>query len=203
MRALVFALALATAASAQLVPDEFPSDEPLVDRSNRELIERHRGTLSGLFATSTLSAGPRLAQPGLVAAVGGEAGYRFASGHALALRLAVQSPLDADPSTGFGEVDDTSAALGLELLRSVRRAGIRTLGAEVALGAGASFYGDGTVGRLAVTPRVVVPLTPVLSAPIGVTLAHEVGDAARPGPFLGVTVGLRRIWADRARMVLE
>ncbi|WP_412063561.1 hypothetical protein [Rubrivirga sp. IMCC45206] len=203
MKALVFALALATAASAQIIPDEFPTDEPMIDRTKRELTERHRPLLSGLFATSTLSAGPRLAQPELFAAVGGEAGYRFGSGHAVALSVAVQAPIQSAPGAGLGEVDDTAGALGLEYLHGLRRVGTRTVGRELAVGAGASFYGDGTVARLAVSPRIVVPLSPVLSAPVGLTLAQEIGDAARPGPFVGVTVGLRRIWADRARMVLE
>ncbi len=203
MKPLVFALALATAASAQIVPDEFPSDEPMSDRTQRELTERHRPLLSGLFASSTVSAGPRLAQPELFAAVGGEAGYRFGSGHAVAVTLAVQTPLQPSTDAALRDVDETTSALGLEYVHSLRPVRTGATGRELAVGAGASFYGDGTVARLSVSPRIVLPLSPVLSAPIGVTVAQEVGDAARPGPFVGVTVGLRRIWADRVRMVLE
>ena len=216
MRLAPLLLALAVSASAQVVPDEFPDPtEPLVDRSNRELAERHRPFLSGLFASSTLAVGPEVGVPALVGAAAFEGGYRFGSGHAVALASDVRSPLAQSPVTGAPEASVT-ASVGLEAIVALGRGADRASilrGAEIGLGVGASVFSaenavtgfteDHVVPSLSLSPRVALPLSPTMAVPVGLRVSTELGRGARPGPFVGLSVGVRRIWADEARMVLE
>ena len=221
--ALVLAIALALPAAAQVVPDEFPdADEPLIDRTRRDLVERHRPFLSGLYTSSSFAAGPQVGEPVLYGAAVVDGGYRFDSGDAIALQAVVQSPLDRaffqDPAS-----DRLAGAFGLEGVVGLRRfaaPGSILERAEVGLAVGltaydvasdgpdgADLYGD-TPGTLvtpfvSVSPRVALPLTPTLSVPVGFRIGQEIGAAGRRAPFVGLSVGLRRIFADEARMVLE
>ncbi|WP_420454929.1 hypothetical protein [Rubrivirga sp.] len=214
LAALALLVALALPAGAQIVPDEFPGSEPMIDRAQRDLVERHRPFLSGLFASSTVAVGPAVGQPELNAAVAFEGGYRFGSGHAIALASAVTSSLDR-PLGADGVDPHTTATVGGEVIVALGRGADRRSvlrGAEVGLGLGASFYQTdrglrGTesvaVPSLSLRPRVALPLTPTMSVPVGLWVTQELGRDGRPGPFVGLSVGLRRIWADEARMVLE
>ena len=221
--AILLAAALALPAAAQVVPDEFPdADEPVIDRVRRDLVERHRPFLSGLYASSAFAAGPRVGELVLYGAVATDVGYRFGSGDALAVQAALQSPLDRAFFREPGS-DRLAGALGVEAVLGLRRfaaPGSLLERAEVGLGLGVTayevdpdapdvvgLYGErsGTVVTpvLTVTPRVALPLTPTLSAPVGLRIGQELSSTGRPGPFVGFSVGLRRIFADEARMVLE
>lgn len=215
--AVFFLSALASSSVAQVVPDEFPSSGPVIDRVERELVERHRPFLSGLFASSAVAVGPAVGQPELNAAVAFEGGYRFGSGHAIALVSAVRSPLDRSPFEGRPGVGLTATVGGeaiVALGRGVDRQSVLR-GAEVGIELGASLYEAElalallgverrVVPSLSISPRVALPLTPTTSVPVGLRLSHEFGRSdSRPGTFVGLSVGLRRIWADDARRVLN
>lgn len=205
-------VALAVPAAAQVVPDEFPDPtEPFADRVERQLVERHRAFLSGLYASSSATVGPEISQPGLLGGFVAEGGYRFGSGHAVALQVALRRPLDGDPLRERPTADATGS-FGVQYVVGLGRRAAPSSPfrqAEVALGVAASVFDDAAGGELVtvpsvdVTPRVAIPLTPVLSAPVGVRLSQELGPHARSGLFVGLSIGLRRIWADEARMVLE
>lgn len=214
MKPLFLLLALAAPALAQVVPDEFPEPtEPFGDRSNRELVERHRAFLSGLFASTAFAVGPQVGQPFLYGAATVDGGYRFQSGDALAVHTTLQSPLDRSALSGAatGRISGTLGAEAILGLRRFAASGSPLERAEVGVGLGVSVYEaaeDSRVGSLvlpsvSVTPRVTVPITPVLSMSVGLRLSQEIGADAQRGPFVGLSVGLRRIWADEARMVLD
>ncbi len=86
-------------------------------------------------------------------------------------------------------------------------------GAEIGLGAGLGVFQAGrdaapggqsvSVGSVSVNPRVVLPLSPTVGVPVGVRVTQEFGARGTPGTFVGLSFGLRRIWADDARMVLK
>ncbi len=211
---LALAAALAVPAAAQVVPDEFPGPEPMTDRVERDLVERHRPFLSGLFASSTVAVGPAIGQPELNAAVAFEGGYRFGSGHAIALASAVTSSLDRPLGSGSAGPNTTATVGGEVILALGRGADRRSVlrGAEVGLGLGASVYETdrGAIGTesvivpsLSISPRVALPLTPTMAVPVGLRVTQELGRDGGPGTFVGLSVGLRRIWADEARMVLN
>lgn len=207
MRFVLFVLALATAlpAAAQLVPDEFPTaDDSFADRARREIVDRHRDFLSGLYAESSVTVGPQAGAPALVAGGSAEGGYRFRSGDAVAVVSSYLTPLVNPlvvPVNAQG-----SALLGAQAVVSLRRfapSSALARRAELGLGASALFSGGETVPALEVAPRVVIPLSPVTSMPVGVKVSHELGAATGRGTFVGLSVGFRRIWADDARLVLE
>ena len=192
------AAALAFPAPAQVVPDEVPdSGEPFADRARREVTERHRPFLSGLYAESAFAVGPEVGGPALFGSALAEGGYRFDSGLALGAVVAARAPLGVTP---LGEPDGASARLGVGLAVPV---GGRSRRFEVGVGGGVLVSERATAFSVEVAPRVVLPLTPVLSVPVGLRVSQEVGGAVGRGPFVGVSLGLRRIWADDARMVLE
>lgn len=210
--ALLVGLALLGPATAQVVPDEFPDpSEPFADRAQREWVERHRPFLSGLFASSSVAAGPEVGQPEVIAALAFDAGYRFASGHALAVTTSMRGPLERNPLTGARD-EGLTAVIGAEAVlalggRADRASVLR--GAELGLGAGVALFdaasGDArtlALPSVSVRPRVAIPLTPTLALPVGIQVTKEVGEDARP-LFVGLSLGVRRIWADEARMVLE
>ena len=213
MRLLVLLLAaVALPAAAQVVPDELPDPtEPFADRANRELIERHRPFLSGLFASSTLAVGLEVGAPELIGAVGAEGGYRFESGHALALSTSVRGPLERNPLTG-DRGEGLKATVGGEMILSLGRGAARRSilrGAEVGVGLGVDLFEDASgtgstaaIPSVSLSPRIAIPVTPTLAVPVGLRVTQEVGADARPA-FVGLSLGVRRIWADAARMVLE
>ena len=211
MRLVLLVLAVATAlpAAAQLVPDEFATaDDSFADRARRDLVERHRGFLSGLYAQSSVTAGPQAGAPAIVAGGALEGGYRFDSGDAVSVVSSYLTPL-VNPSVNplDGPVDVQGAVfLGAQAVASLARfapgsALARRL--EVGLGASALFSGGAAVPALEVAPRFVVPLSVVTSLPVGLRVSHELGEGTGRGTFVGLTVGVRRIWADEARLVLE
>lgn len=211
MKLLALLLALSLPLGAQVVPDEFPDpSEPFNDRASRALAERHRPFLSGLYAQSAFAVGPEIGRPDVIGAAAVEGGYRFRSGHAVALATSLRSPLSSDPLTGEPDLDLTASIEG-EFVASLGRGADRRSvlrGAEVGIGAGASvFTGPSGVSIFAPTvslsPRVVLPLTPTTGLPVGLRISQEIGSQARTGPYVGLSVGFRRIWADAARMVLE
>jgi len=211
MRPLALFLALALPLSAQVVSDEFPDPtEPFSDRASRELADRHRPFLSGLYAQSAFAVGPEIGRPDLIGAAAVEGGYRFDSGHAIALATSLRSPLSSDPLTGEPDLDLTASIEG-EFVASLGRGADRRSvlrGAEVGLGAGASVFAlpSGVsvfAPTVSLSPRVVFPLTPTTGIPVGLRISQEIGSEARTGPYVGVSVGFRRIWADAARRILE
>lgn len=207
MRILVLLLVASVAlpTSAQFVPDEFPdATESMAERNRRDLVERHRGFLSGLYSESAFAVGPQAGAPDLLAGATAENGYRFASGDALALVTAYRAPLALDPVSRLPEAG--SVLLGangtLALRRFAPSSGLARR-AELGIGVSALFDEAATIPTLDITPRVTIPLTPVMSLPVGVRISHELGDATPRGTFVGLSIGVRRIWADEARMVLE
>ena len=202
---LALCFVLAAPATAQVVPDEFPSPEPYADRIQRDLVERHRGFLGGLYAESAASVGPQVSAPDVLWATRAEGGYRFRSGLALGALVQYQAPLGADPLAGqpVGAAALLGAGVSIPVLWG-EASGRRESRVELGFGSSAFFADGATAFALDVTPRVVVPLTPVTSVPVGLRVQQAVGgDLPTAGPFVGITVGLRRIWADEALMVLE
>lgn len=207
MKAFVplLAVLLALPASAQLVPDEFPdASESMADRARRDLVERHRGFLSGLYAESGIAIGPQAGAPSVLAGGSLEGGYRFRSGDGIALLSSYRAPLQGTPLGD--EATAGVALLGAQAIVSLGRVAPGSelaRRAEVAVGMTALFDDDATIPTVELSPRVAFPLTPVLSLPVGLRISHELGDATPRGTFVGLSIGLRRIWADEARMVLE
>lgn len=204
--ALALLVGLAFPAFAQVVPDEFPEPgEGPADRSRSDLVERHRPFLSRLYVESTLAAGPALGTPTTFGAAVVEGGYRFDSGDAVSLLTSVTAPITLARAPGEPVVG-AGVALGAQYALSAARfapsSGLarRT---EVGLGVGYVSYDEAAVWSLDLAPRVTFPLTPVLSVPVGVRVSQEIGSDLSRGTFVGVSVGLRRIFADEARMVLE
>ena len=204
--ALLAALALAMPAASQTVPDEFPEhSEPMIDRVRKDFVERYRPFLSGLYSEGTLAAGPVVGSPLAHGSATLEGGYRFDSGDSVGLLTSVQAPFGLNPVSG--EVsDDLTGFLGAQVGLALRRVAPEAAWArraELGLGAGAAFYGGAVATSVHVAPRVAVPLTPTLSLPLGLRVSQEIGGPVGRGPFVGLSIGLRRIWADEARMVLE
>ena len=90
---------------------------------------------------------------------------------------------------------------------AARRSVLR--GAEVGVGLGVDLFEDAsgtgrtvTIPSVSLSPRIAIPVTPTLAVPVGLRVTQEVGADARP-PFIGLSVGVRRIWAVAARMVLD
>ena len=204
--AALAALILAGPAAAQVVPDEFPDPaESVADRVRKDFVERYRPFLSGLYSEGTLAAGPVVGSPLAYGSATLEGGYRFDSGDSVGLLTSVQTPLGLNPVSGEVSGDLTGflgAQVGLALRRVAPEAAWARR-AELGVGAGAAFYGGTVATSVHLAPRVAVPLTPTLSMPLGVRVSQEIGGAVGRGPFVGLSVGLRRIWADEARMVLE
>lgn len=206
MKAALLALVLALPATAQVVPDEVPDhNEPFAERVRKDLVERHRSFLSGLYSEGTVAAGPVVGSPLAHGSATLEGGYRFDSGNAVALVTTVQTPLGLNPVTG-DPLDDVTGYVGGQLglaLRRVAPGAAWARRAELGVGVGAAFFGGSAAPVVHLAPRVVLPLTPTLSAPVGLRVSQEIGGDVGRGPFVGLSVGLRRIWADQARMVLE
>ena len=213
LAALTFA-ASAAPAVAQVIPDEFPDrTEPVTDRVRRQLVERHRAFLSGLYAEGGLAAGPVVGTPALYGSARLEGGYRFQSGDAVAFVTSFRTPLNGGldvvpgvPGLGGGDAQAMTASLGVQGAVALRRLAPESdlaRRADLGLGVGTAVFGSDVVMAIEVVPRVAFDLTPTLSLPVGLRLVQEVGGAARGGPFVGLSVGLRQIWADSARMVLE
>lgn len=203
--AVALAAALAAPAVAQGVPDELPDrNEPFADRAQREIVERHRPFLSGLYLESTLAAGPVLGEPVAYGAGVVEGGYRFDGGDAIAVLASFRAPLEVNPLTG-DLVDAVGGTVGAQYALNARRFLSESpvaRRAELAVGAGVSFVGEDTRGMLELVPRYAIPMTPTLSLPVGLRVSQELGPGAR-GPFVGLSLSVRRIWADEARMVLQ
>lgn len=187
--------------AAQIVPDEFPDQTPMGERVQQDLIERYRPFLSGLYSEATVASGPVVGVPALHGSATVEGGYRFDSGNAVAIVASARSPLGVE--TVDGDLDPLTGSLGVQAAFALRRVSPSALAqrAELGVGMGASFYQGRTVAAVELTPRIAFPLTPTLSVPVGVRLSQTLGDGR--GPFVGLSIGLRRIWADQARMVLE
>lgn len=210
--AALLALAFALPAAAQVVPDDFPDHtEPIADRVRKDFVERYRPFLSGLYGEGTVAAGPVLRAAGVYGSATAEGGYRFDGGTSVSVLASFRTPLGADPlavdpATGGVPGDGLTGSFGAQVGLALRGLAPRSRWArraEVGLGAGAAFYEGGAATTVHVAPRVALPLTPTLSVPVGLRLSQEIGGPEGRGPFVGLSLGLRRIWADEARMVLR
>ena len=205
---LALSLLLAAPLAAQVIPDDFPDQTPMSDRLQRDLVERYRGFLAGLYSEGTLASGPVVGTPALYGSATVEGGYRFRSGDAVALVTSFRAPLGVDAfagAVGNGVADELVATLGVQGALSLRRfsdAGPMRH-AELGVGLGTSFFGSATVAAVEVSPRVAIPISPTTSLPVGLRISQQISGPGVQGPYVGLSIGLRRIWADEARMVLD
>ena len=205
---LVLSLLLGAPLAAQVVPDDFPDQTPMSDRVQRDLVERYRGFLSGLYSEGTLASGPVVGSPALYGSATVEGGYRFRSGDAVAVVSSFRAPLAIEPlanAAAGGVADELVGTVGVQGTLALRRfsdAGLARR-AELGVGLGTSFFGSATVVAVEALPRVAIPLSPTTSLPVGLRISQQVAGPGVRGPYVGLSVGLRRIWADEARMVLE
>ncbi len=205
---LVLSLLLSAPLAAQVIPDDFPDQTPMSDRAQRDLVERYRGFLAGLYSEGTLASGPVVGVPALYGSATVEGGYRFRSGDAVAVVTSFRSPLGVEPLAGAvagGVADELLGTVGVQGTLSLHRfsdAGLARR-AEIGVGLGTSFFGSATVAAVEVLPRVAIPLSPTTSLPVGLRISQQISGPGVQGPYVGLSIGLRRIWADEARMVLD
>ena len=206
--AVVLAAVLAAPpAVAQVGTGGCPGPNPSVaDQTSRMLAERHRGLLSRLYTIGSVAAGPSPGTGGLYSAAVAEGGYQFDSGDALALVSSVSSPVFRDPSTGRFTADGVETTLGLQYVAGLGRLAPRSAvarRAEVGVGLAASTAGESGVVVAQFAPRVVVPLTAFLSAPVGLQVSQPLGGYDGARTFVGLSIGLRTQYVPPSRLVLD
>ena len=208
---LLLALGLALLAapvSAQVTSGGCTGPNPSVaDETNRTLAERHRGLLSRLYSIGGVGVGPAVGTGDVLQSATFEGGYQFDSGDAVAFVTSARTALFRDPV--FGGVDfegGQAVSVGAQYVVGLGRFSPRSAvarRAEFGVGVVAADYGEGGMAALELAPRVLVPLTSFLTAPVGLHVSQPLGGYDGARTYVGLSVGLRTQYVPPSRLVLD
>lgn len=200
---VLFILMLPGVAAAQAIPPNIPDTpgESPMDREKERLRERHLGTPSRLFAlgevgyTFAAARFPAMAQMSL----GG--GYQIEGHTVLYASVASWATETASDGVGFTSTQSVVAvALGLDvgmdrLTTSLFLAQHGALGLTVGV-----LDADQDYFFAEVTPKFILRLNHLWSAPLGVKFGTALVSSETVLPYMGLSVGIRRHVGQREKL---